>query len=85
MDYSPAAIGLKTEVPKTWDKEAYSISIGFTFGADTFRTSQTGPLFVIQVLDFGILGLDRVSKVGVDFIIIQVFNRYCRNIAVPLF
>ena len=61
-DYSPAAIGLETEVPKTWDKEAYSILIGFTFGADTFRTSRTGPLFVIQVLDFGIPSLDRVSK-----------------------
>ena len=85
-DYFPVAIGLETEVPKTQDKEAYSILIGFTFGADTFQASRTGPLFVIQVLDFDIPGLDRVSKVGVDFIIIiQVFNHYCHNIAVPLF
>ena len=46
-DYFPAAIGLETEVPKMWDKETYSILIGFTFGADMFRASQTGPLFVI--------------------------------------
>ena len=68
-----------------WDKEAYSILIGFTFGADTFRASRTGPPFVIKVLDFGIPSLDRVSKVGVDFIIIQVFNHCYHNIAIPLF
>ena len=74
-DYFPAAIGLETEVLKMQDKEAYSILIGFTFGADTFRASWTRPLFVIQVLDFDIPSLDCASKVGVDFIIIiQVFN-----------
>ena len=45
-DYFPLVIGLETEVPKTWDKEAYSILIGFTFGADTFRASRTGPLYL---------------------------------------
>ena len=77
-------IGLEIEVPKMWDKEAYSILIGFSFGANTFWASWTGPLF-IKVLDLNIPSLDRVSKVGVDFIIIQIFNRNCHNIAVPLF
>ena len=45
-DYFPVVIGLEIEVPKTWDKEAYSILIGFTFGADTFWASRTGPLFI---------------------------------------
>ena len=51
-DYFLAAIGLETEVLKTQDKEAYSILIGFTFGADTFWVSRTGPLFCYSSFRF---------------------------------
>ena len=50
---------LKTELLKTWDEDIYSILIRFAFGADTFRTSQTGSLFsCYSYLDLDIPGLD---------------------------